>query len=533
VTPDRSHRPKLLLGAAVVAASAVGLPALVAAPASAASKTACRTALTATLGTTDPTTLQDEPSATVRLTGARSAKNVEVTLLRGARRLGAGHATKALKTGTSPVVLRLTGAPGAGTVRVAVRGTVAGCGTVRTTTVLRLRAASLPVRAALRGTTTVGGRSVVRVLLRAVGGRRSTGVGVTLRNAKGATVASARVSGTFSGLTEVALRAPGVLPSGSYEVTVAGRTSGTRAVATSRIALTAASTDASAATATPARQHAVVDWSGGRPTGKDVAGFVLPGIGHGEVVCGTDAQWLRVFPTDQGRETSMMTWTYKDWGGSASTAFTREKALREALHTTGTGRDFTEGLNKFGPAEKQSTGEFIALVTDRGTIGSPGDAALASPVGVHVTWSWDFSSAGSARCHVEADVVAQVPGGTGIGSAQVVWRGDAAAPGRDTAVSDVPGVGRLSVVCQAGPSGTRQLTLQTAAGATITTRQAAEDVAVPQAAGPIVAELPNNGQVQIAVNGGGTVLVSSRWKVNDPDGAANSCAVSAQAIAGA
>jgi hypothetical protein len=538
VNPDRPPRPNVLLGAALAAAAVVTGPALVAAPASAASsasvsKATCRTALTATLGTTDPTTLQDEPLATVRLTGARAATGVRVTLLRAARRLGTGRATGTLKRGTGPVALRLQGVPGSGNVRVVVRGAVAGCGTVRTATTVRLASASLPVRATLRGTTTVGGRSVVRVLLRAVGGRRSSGVRVTLRDARGATVAGARVAGTFSGLTEVALRASTVLPAGSYGVTVAGRASGTRAIATARVALSAATTDASTATAAPALQHAVVDWSGGRPAGRDVVGFVLPGIGHGEVTCGMEGQGLRVFPTDQGRETSMMTWTYKDWGGAAGTPFTHEKALREALHTTGTGRDFTEALNRFGPSEKQSTGEFVALLTDRGTIGAAGDAALAAPIGIHVTWAWDLSSAGSARCHVETDVVAQVPGGTGVGSAQLVWRGDAAAPGRDTAVSDVPGLGRLTLVCQAGPAGTRQLTLATDAGATVTTRQADQDVAVPQAAGPIVVELPNNGQVLIAVDGGGSVLVSSRRKVNDPDGAANSCAVSAQAIAGA
>jgi hypothetical protein len=518
----------LLLGGATVAGGAL-LTTLAAAPASAASAASCRTALSGTLDTRDPTTLQDAPVATVRLSGARSATGVRVTVTRGGRTLATGRATGTVRTGTAPVDLRLRRTPARGTVRIVVRGRVAGCGTVRGTSSWRLSAPSLPVRATLRGTTVIDGRSVVRVQLRPVAGRRSRGVRVMLLNAAGTRVASARVPGTLSGPSEVALQAAGTLPSGRYRVAVSGRAGGSATMrATAAVVLSAASTDPSAASATPARQRAVVDWSGGKPTGRDVAGFVLPGIGHGELLCRPDAQSLRVYPTDLRRETSLMNWTYKDWGGNADT---REKALREALATTGTGRDFSEGLNKFSPPEKTSTGEFIALLTDRGTIAGPGDAALAAPIGVRVTWVWDFSSPGAARCHAEAEVVAQTAGSTGIASAQTVWRGDAAAAGRDVASTDVPGVGRLTVVCQAGPTGIRNVTLATGSGATVITRQASEDVAVPQSAGPIVAELPNNGQVQIDVPGA-RVLVSSRWKVNDPDPGQNRCSAAALAVVG-
>ncbi|WP_022930639.1 hypothetical protein [Patulibacter americanus] len=523
------ERPRtLLLGGATAVGGAL-LALTVSAPALAASTATCRTALTGTLDTRDPTTLQDRPVATVRLSGARSATGVRVTVTRRGRTLATGRAAGTVRTGTAPVELRLRGTPARGPVRIVVRGRVAGCGTVRGTASWRLSAPSLPVRATLRATTVVAGRSVVRVQLRPVAGRRSRGVRVALLNAAGKRVASANVPGTLSGPTEVALQAAGTLPSGAYRVTASGRAGGSATMrATAAVVLSAASTDPSAASATPSRQRAVVDWSGGKPTGRDVAGFVLPGIGHGEILCRPDAQGLRVYPTDLRRETSLLNWTYKDWG---ATADTREKALREALATTGTGRDFSEGLNKFTPPEKTSTGEFVALLTDRGTIAGPGDAALAAPVGVRVTWVWDFTSTGSARCHAEAEVVAQTAGSTGIASAQVVWRGDAAAAGRDVAGTDIPGVGRLTVVCQAGPAGIRNITLATGAGGTVTTRQASEDVAVPQTAGPIIAELPNNGQVQIEA-AGVRILVSSRWKVNDPDPGQNRCSVAAQAVVG-
>jgi hypothetical protein len=523
------ERPRTLLLGGATAVGGVLLALAGTAPALAASAATCRTALTGSLTTRDPTALQDRPVATVRLSGARTATGVRVTVTRRGRTVATGRAAGTVRTGTAPVDLRLRSTPARGALRIVVRGRVAGCGPVRGTSSWRLTAPSLPVRATLRGTTVVAGRSVVRVQLVPVAGRRSRGVRVALLDPAGKRVASARVPGTLSGPSEVALQAAGTLPSGRYSVAVSGRAGGSATMrTTAAVVLSAASTDPSAASATPSRQRAVVDWSGGKSAGRDVAGFVLPGIGHGEILCRPDAQSLRVYPTDLRRETSLLNWTYRDWGGSADT---REKALREALATTGTGRDFSEGLNKFSPPEKTSTGEFVALLTDRGTIVSPGDATLAPPVGVRVTWVWDFGSPGSARCHAEVDVVAQTAGSTGIASAQVVWRGDAAAPGRDVAIADVPGVGRLTVVCQAGPSGIRNVTLATGSGATVTTRQASEDVAVPQSAGPIIAELPNNGQVQIDVPGA-RVLVSSRWKVNDPDPGQNRCSAAAQAVVG-
>jgi hypothetical protein len=496
--------------------------------ASAASSAACRTALSATLATQDPTALRDAASATVRVRMGK-ATSLRVTVTRGGRRIATGSASSVSK-GTTGVTLRLLRTPAAGNVRIRVTGRVAGCGSVTSTTSFRLRTASLPVRAALRGTAVVGGRSVVRVLLRTVGTASASGVRVRLLDAAGKRVASARVGGRLRGLTEVALRSSGTLPSGRYSVVVSGRAGSARATssATQAITLSRLSADASAATADPARQRGVVDWSGASSEGRDVAGFLLPGIGHGEVVCSPTTQWMRIFPTDLSRETSMLTWTYRSWDGRAENA---EKALREALATKGTGRDFNEGFNKFQPAEKQSTGEFTALLSDRGPIGAAFAPSLAPPVGLHVTWAWDFRDPSSARCHVEADVVAQTAADPGVGSAQIQWRGDAAAAGRDTSVVDLPGVGRITLICQATPSGTRTVRLDLPGASTVTTREGSVDTAVPQAAGPVVAELPNNGQLQIDTAAGARILIASRWKANDPDPTQNSCAVAAQSVA--
>jgi hypothetical protein len=508
------------------------LCALTAAPGASAAKApssaACRTALKATLTTHDPTALGDRAVAAVTLRSG-TATNVRVTVLRSGRTVASGTAAR-LGRGTTAVALKLRRAPTAGAVRIRVTGTTSRCGKAASSTTYRLRSASLPVRAALRGTTDESGKTVVRVLLRPVGSRTSSGLRVELRNGLGARVAATRLGGRLTGVTEVALRAGSSLSAGRYRVVVSGRTGSSKVTgtATQSVVLQPSSAIApTAAGADPSRQKVVVDWKGGSSAGKDVAGFVLPGIGYGELVCSAGTQWLRVFPSDQGREVSMLTWTYRSWDGNSQN---NEKALREALHTQFTGRDFNEGFNKFQPAEKQSTGEFTALLTDRGTIGAPFAPSLTAPIGIHVTWEWDFRDPANARCHVEAQVVAQTAGAPGVGSAQVLWRGDAAGPGHDNTVVDLPGVGRITVICQATPSGVRNLRLELPVASTVTTREGSVDTAVPYGAGPVVTALPNNGQLQIDTAAGARVLVSSRWKVNDPDPTQNSCAIAAQSV---
>ena len=49
------------------------------------------------------------------------------------------------------------------------------------------------------------------------------------------------------------------------------------------------------------------------------------------------------------------------------------------------------------------------------------------------------------------------------------------------------------------------------------------------AAGPVEAELPNNGMVVVEMQGGERVTVASRWKLNDPDPNKNWCLVAGQA----
>lgn len=274
-------------------------------------------------------------------------------------------------------------------------------------------------------------------------------------------------------------------------------------------------------------QTAVVDWSKGEHDGKDTAGFVLPGIGRGKITCSPTAQYVRIYPTRQNRETSMMEWTYKDWGKG------KESAIREDLKTKFSGPTFREGLNKFSPAEKEATGQYDGIVSDRGPLGGAGGTTgLAKPTGFKLTWEWDFSDEGKSRCYVKGVFNTERASSekTPLArSAQVLWRGDANAPGRDTAAVKVPGLGAMTLTCQPGFDGERSIVIDTEEGATITTREGSDSETVPQQIGPVLTDLPNNGMVFVAFDDGRQVVLSSRWKVNDPDGAQNSCAVAAQA----
>jgi len=260
-----------------------------------------------------------------------------------------------------------------------------------------------------------------------------------------------------------------------------------------------------------------------------VAGFVVPGIGSGEISCAADQQHVRFYPDDTGREQSMMLWTYKDWGGGI------EKAIRESVHTQFSGPSFQEGLNKFSPPEKRSTGRYVGLITDRGVLEAPFGDGLAPATSIDLRWEWDFSDPARARCHVEAVLRTENGDPTEARplarTLQVVWRGDANAPGRDRAATGVPGVGTVALTCERGPEGQRSLVVDPAErGGAVTTRQGSDEATVETDRGPLVAPLPNNGQVEIGLFGGATVLVSSRFKVNDPKPGENSCRVAVQVV---
>jgi hypothetical protein len=86
-------------------------------------------------------------------------------------------------------------------------------------------------------------------------------------------------------------------------------------------------------------------------------------------------------------------WTARTWDGGG------EVAIRESGMTPFTGPDFNEGLTKFMPAEKHSSGSFSGVV---GGAGRP-------PTAVGVT----FSDPLHAACSVSATLTSEGPGTAG------------------------------------------------------------------------------------------------------------------------
>jgi methionine-rich copper-binding protein CopC len=390
-------------------------------------------------------------------------------------------------------------------------------------------AATLPVKATPISTLTGDNRGTMRILLSS-GQRKVTRVQTKLVDRKGRRVGSS-TSGAFTGQAVVRVRLAKRLTAGTYTLKLSGRAAGASTTQRATRALRfspGATPGGTAPAATGLRQQtAVVDWSDGKWNGSEVAGFVAPGIGHGEVLCRPNAQWIRFYPNDQGREQTMMNWTYKDWDTF------QEFALREAVHNENTGPDFREGINKFGPAEKHSTGFFDGIITDRGVIGAAGGTTtLATPTTLHMEWKWDFSSEGHESCHVAATFTSETTSTERplARSAQVLWRGDANAAGRDASTVNVPGLGDVTVTCEAGTRGNRTLTVDTPDGADVTTREGSDHPTVGQSIGPVVANLPNNGMLSIDFANGQTLLASSRYKINDPDGGRNFCSIAAQMV---
>lgn len=388
----------------------------------------------------------------------------------------------------------------------------------------------LPLRATPVSTRVGDNVGSLRLVLIPVKRARLGPVVVTVKTAKGQFVGRAKAKAPSTTQEVVAVRLKRALKPGPYSVRMVGRKAGggKKRSSSRRIVFAKGGGRRPAPETGMLLQRVSVGWSNGKWQGRDVAGFVAPQIGFGEVTCNPQTQWIRFYSSYGGRETAMMTWTYKDWG------MYREKALREALDTTGTGLDFNEGMNKFSPPEKTSTGEFQGLISDRGPIGGPGGAALAPPTSVEVTWQWDFTDPKASRCRVEAafrteTALETFPMARGV---QVLWRGEANAAGNSVRQIVFPGLGAVTVTCEPAGNGSPRLSVETTGGGTVTTREGSEDRAVSQPAGPIGAKLPNNGMVAVAVDGGPRILIASRWKLNDPDPSQNWCAIAAQVFSG-
>ncbi len=388
----------------------------------------------------------------------------------------------------------------------------------------------LPLAASPVSTLTGDNVGEVKLVVRPIKRAKLKAIQVTFRNSKGKVLSKKKIPSPSKApqIVTMKLKSKGPIAAGTYRVRMVGKkkAGGGPLYAQKKIVF-AKGGGGSVTTETGALvQQVTVDWYGGESSGRDTAGFVAPGIGYGEVVCNQQTQWVRFFGSNGGRETAMMTWTYKNWGTY------QEKSLQEAVYTSGTGFDFNEGLNKFSPPEKTSTGSFDGVISDRGPIGSAGGATLAPVTSLSLDWEWDFTNPSEARCHVEAVFATETNLQTSplARSLQVQWHGEANGNAQANGYRSIefPGLGTVSLRCEPGEP--RQIKVESPNGAKITTREASEDSAITEGVGPVVANLPNNGMVVVEMSSGQRILVASRWKLNDPDPANNYCSLAAQVM---
>ena len=480
----------------------------------------------------------------VRVTSGAGARlgQLHVMLKRGRRTIAQGSHAQAL-SGTVPMRLAFRRKARPGRVSLVVSGRQDGCAGRRwTRRTLRLDGRGLPI--GVIATTRDVHKGRVAVTVRAAGRQPISDLRARMLDAGGATIATVtrRSPLRTRARLQFAVRQP--LPAGRYWLLVSASVRGEAGrgvhAATFDLPTGAGSEAVAPAAPRPAPgpppgavvQQVSLSWSAGRWQGNDSAGFFAPGIGDGQILCRPDAQWIRFFPADRSRDVAMTLWTFRDWEGGS------EVAIREPEMTQFTGPDFTEGINKFTPSEKRSRGSFVGIVGD----GLPPAGAFGSgrsPTEIRLTWSWDFTDPADARCDVAATLTSQGPGTAGAVARglALAWRGADAVPADTSTATPVPGLGTLRLRCDARPEGLRQLVVEPDAalpGLTLTTYEGSNRSDRALGHTPYVLALPNSGLVEASTPSGGPLrlLVSSRWKVNDPDPAQNFCRLSAVVVAG-
>jgi hypothetical protein len=510
--------------------------AVLALPASAAASSCAKLPVTAGRATTDPVAYQD--AGKLALSAARALRDVRVQVVQGRHVLARGSARR-LPAGRAVVPIRFTRILG-GRVTLKVSGRASGCAKRSSYTREWLFApAALPILASRPSAYVEDYGSAMNIVLRTVGGDALSNITLDLVGPNGDVVSSATYKPSFDRLVVIALPLKAALAPGTYKLKIRGHSAGRSGVLrrVQPVALrsadganlpsdpNAAPSDGSGSGITT--QHVTVDWGEDAWQGREVGGFVVPGMGYGEVVCRPDAQWIRFFSSETGHEIAMMNWTKRDW------VQWHEDSLREAVLTPNTGTQFNEGFNKWNPySEKQSSGTFEGIISDRGPFGAPGGASLAMPTTLSLAWSWDFTQTGSYRCSVNASFATEAPGAARplARSVGLNWRGDANAAGRSGATKIVEGLGRIDVSCEPGTDGTRWVTITGPESATITRREGSDETVTSVDVGPIAQPLPTNGMLKLDFGSGRTLLLSSRWKADDPDATQNFCFIAGQAI---
>jgi hypothetical protein len=522
-----------------VAAAAAALRAPDGTKARAASTGACSRALPVSVRAPTLNAKAFERLGVVRVTASARVRSLHVMLKRDGRMVAQGSRGTALQ-GSAPVRLRFSRHARPGRASLLVTGRVTGCQSkLRTRRTIALDRRNLPVSVAAADSDPSDGRFTVT--LRRTGSQAVSGVRLRVLDARGTTIDERARPASLGAPARIEFEPRERPAPGRYWLLVTATVRGERGRSAVAKAIDLGPGRAPAGNAPgdpppPAAgavvQQVAVSWSGGRWQGADSAGFTIPGIGDGQLVCRPDTQWVRVFPSDRSREAAMTLWTFRDWEGGS------EVALREAQMTAFTGADFNEGFNKFTPPEKRSHGSFTGIVGDG--LPAPGTwGAGRAPTELRLSWNWDFEDPAGARCSVVATLTSAGPGSGGAVARGLAlgWNGESGVPADTTLATPVPGLGIVRLRCDPRPDGARQLVVEPTValtGLTATTYEGSESSTRALGEAPYVVALPNNGLVEAATPSGAPlrIVLASRWKANDPDAAQNFCRLSGLVVSG-
>ncbi len=278
---------------------------LVSAAPAAASSACPRLPVSVTRSTQDPVAFQDAARIGVRARG--SVRDLRVELRRGRTVVATAKAAR-----PGDVELGFRRALRGGDYTVVVTGKRAGCArraAARAT--WRFEKESLPVIVNRPSAFAEDYDAVMRVVLRAVGGVRISDLTVELLTDTGVSLGRATQPGEFASTVVLDVPFTGTLIPGDYTLRLRGRAEGVPMSRDEDFTLQTNRRPANpggAPNPPPAPppsagmrvQRVTVDWSDGAWHGSDTAGFEIPGMGTGEIVCRPDAGWLRFFSAAPG-----------------------------------------------------------------------------------------------------------------------------------------------------------------------------------------------------------------------------------------
>jgi hypothetical protein len=226
----------------------------------------------------------------------------------------------------------------------------------------------------------------------------------------------------------------------------------------------AAGPGVSARAVTEKVQQVKVQWQGYQKHPRYVKSAVVPGIGNLKLVCKPNLTIVRLFATDRRAETQMWMSKYENKFGHDVVAvknvrvYTYANANDDGLG--GTGASAHEGLNQQTPIEDFAQGHADGVISQRVGRNKAAAGALTAPVtSFRLTWYWErMAYPGSQYCKINIALRTVYDARVGIN-----WHGDDDAAGHSTTSTEVPGFGRVDLLCETTRDGEQTVALAPAA----------------------------------------------------------------------